>query len=96
MSSLHQSLAKAKLSGLPFNPPLPPGTPPDILAEEDADDIPFGDEEEAQDSLRPLSDHSSSAEDDSSSASSASSVDSTGTIRPNERKGRFAKRGGDR
>ena len=89
MSSLQQSLAKAKLSGLPFSPPLPPGAPSDILFEEEAEDKSL-DTEEA-DLLKPLPEHSGNMDDDSSSASSASSVGSTGTIRPNERKGRFAK-----
>ena len=88
MSSLQQSLARAKLNGLPFNPPLPPGAPPNILAEED--EIEGGSpEQEETDLLKPLPEHSGTVDDDSSSASSASSVGSTGTIKPNERKGRF-------
>ena len=89
MSSLHQSIAKQKLANLPFNPPLPPGARPDLLAQEDES---IEEENEEIDDLRPLPDgRSSSTEDDSSSASSASSASSTGTIRPNERKGRFAR-----
>ena len=83
MSSMQQSLAIAKLNGLPFNPPLPPGVSPDILTEEDTRT-----DQEENDLLKPLPEN---LDDDSSSASSASSVGSTGTVRPNERKGRFAK-----
>ena len=88
MSSLHQSLAKAKISGVPFHPPPHPETTPGFLAEEAEDRLAA---EEDTDALRPLPEQSGSTSDDSSSASSASSVGSTGTIRPNERKGIYAK-----
>ena len=90
MSFLQQSLAKAKLNGLPFDPPLPPGAPSNILAEEDEIEG-RSQEQEENDLLKPLPEYSGNVDDDSSSASSASSVGSAGTIRPNERKGRFVK-----
>ncbi|KAK4698139.1 protein phosphatase methylesterase 1, partial [Lecanoromycetidae sp. Uapishka_2] len=68
MSDLQRSFAKAKLAGLPFEPPLPPN----LLEEEE--------EEDEFDDLKPLPE--SNQDDDSSSASSASSASSTGTIRP--------------
>ena len=89
MSSLQKSFAKAKLANLPFNPPLPPGVPTDLLVEEE-----IGEEEGEDDELRPLPEAvglSEAAEDDSSSASSASSTGSTNTIRPEPRKKLFAR-----
>ena len=112
MSSLQKQFAKAKLSGLPFDPPDPPevsasshseaysGNLPEVQAEDDV---------ENEDVLRPLPQPrsiggdftgleptSGGTEDDSSSASSASStssVGSVGTIRPEPRRGRFARVG---
>ncbi|KAG8526907.1 uncharacterized protein KY384_008336 [Bacidia gigantensis] len=69
MSELQRSFARAKLAGLPFEPPIPIN---DLSDEEDQDGL---------DELRPLPERSS-LDDDSSSASSASSASSTGTIRP--------------
>ena len=60
MSDLQRAFAKAKLAGLPFDPPMPP----DLVEEEE--------EEEEEDDLRPLP--NPTQEDDSSSASSASST----------------------
>lgn len=77
MSDLQRSFAKAKLAGLPFEPPLP------------ANQLHEDDEEDEPDDLKPLPD--SSQDDDSSSASSASSASSTGTIRPSPSKHLFAR-----
>ncbi|MCJ1375808.1 Protein phosphatase methylesterase 1 [Loxospora ochrophaea] len=79
MSDLQRSFAKAKLSGLPFDPPMPANA----LEEEDEED------EEEQDDLKPLPENN--RDDDSSSASSASSASSTGTIRPSPSKHLFAR-----
>lgn len=84
MSDLQRSFAKAKLAGLPFEPPLPRDQ---LLEEEETED---GDPGEENDELNPLPE-SSSADDDSSSASSASSASSTGTIRPSPSKHLFAR-----
>ena len=78
MSDLQRSFAKAKLAGLPFEPPLPPSA----RLEED-------EEEEENDELRALPE--SAPDDDSSSASSASSASSTGTVRPSPSKHLFAR-----
>lgn len=86
MSSLQRSFAKAKLAGLPFEPPLPQTTFDEAEDEEEADD----DGEDERDALRPLPDRRST-DDDSSSASSASSASSTGTIRPSPSKHLFAR-----
>lgn len=75
MSDLQRSFAKAKLAGLPFEPPLP------LHA--------FLEEDEAEDQLNSLPE--STADDDSSSASSASSASSTGTIKPSPSKHLFAR-----
>lgn len=80
MSELQRSFAKAKLAGLPFEPPLPPShlyENDGILEEDETDD------------LRPVPE--STQDDDSSSASSASSASSTGTIRPSPSKHLFAR-----
>ncbi|KAK0516067.1 hypothetical protein JMJ35_002101 [Cladonia borealis] len=77
MSDLQRSFAKAKLAGLPFEPPLPPMHVEDDEGEDEVDD------------LKPLPD--STQDDDSSSASSASSASSTGTIRPSPSKHLFAR-----
>ena len=77
MSDLQRSFAKAKLAGLPFEPPLPPMHVEDDEGEDDVDD------------LKPLPDPAQ--DDDSSSASSASSASSTGTIRPSPSKHLFAR-----
>ncbi|KAI4160646.1 MAG: hypothetical protein LQ342_005579 [Letrouitia transgressa] len=76
MSSLQRSKAKAKLNGLPLEPPLPPLS----LNEEDE----YQDEE--TDDLQCKSEITQ--DEDSSSASSASSV---GTIRPSPSKHLFAR-----
>jgi hypothetical protein len=86
MSSLQQSIAKQKLGGLEPPPhPLSQSITPSANVEESK-----GSSEE-EDDLKPLPESKASLEDDSSSASSASSVSSAGTIRPNEKKGRFTK-----
>ncbi|KAL9014922.1 MAG: hypothetical protein Q9173_000427 [Seirophora scorigena] len=72
MSELQRSFAKAKLAGLPTEPPLPPNA----LIERNEFD------EEDTDELQARPD--SEQDEDSSSASSASSASSTGTIRPNK------------
>ena len=77
MSDLQRSFAKAKLAGLPFEPPLPPHQLEEDILEDERDD------------LRPLPD--SVQDDDSSSASSASSASSTGTIRPSPSKHLFTR-----
>ena len=77
MSDLQRSFAKAKLAGLPFEPPLPPMHVEDDEGEDEVDD------------LKPLPDPTQ--DDDSSSASSASSASSTGTIRPSPSKHLFAR-----
>lgn len=78
MSDLQRSFAKAKLAGLPFDPPMP------------STDLPDEDEHaEEADYLKPLPDPTQ--DDDSSSASSASSASSTGTIRPSPSKHLFAR-----
>ena len=82
MSSLQRSFAKAKLAGLPFEPPIPQDTFEEELEEDDT--------VEEHDGLTPLPDQKS-ADDDSSSASSASSASSTGTIRPSPSKHLFAR-----
>lgn len=80
MSDLQRSFAKAKLAGLPFEPPLPPNALQEQYEE---------DEEGENDDLKPLPE--SIPDDDSSSASSASSASSTGTIRPSPSKHLFAR-----
>ncbi len=77
MSDLQRAFAKAKLAGLPFDPPLPPEQ---LREDEEEDEI---------DDLKPLPE--SAQDDDSSSASSASSASSTGTIRPSPSKHLFAR-----
>ena len=77
MSDLQRSFAKAKLAGLPFEPPLPPTHVEEDEGEDEVDD------------LKPLPDPTQ--DDDSSSASSASSASSTGTIRPSPSKHLFAR-----
>ncbi len=79
MSDLQRAFAKAKLAGLPFEPPLPANA----LQEE------YEEDEDANDDLKPLPE--STPDDDSSSASSASSASSTGTIRPSPSKHLFAR-----
>ena len=69
MSELQRSFAKAKLAGLPLEPPLPQSENNLALVEE-----------ENSDELQSFPD--SGQDEDSSSASSASS---TGTIRPNSK-----------
>ena len=81
MSNLQRSFAKAKLAGLPFDPPLPHST----FEEEQGETL-----EEREDDLTPLPDQKST-DDDSSSASSASSASSTGTIRPSPSNRLFAR-----
>ncbi|KAL8999728.1 MAG: hypothetical protein Q9169_001545 [Polycauliona sp. 2 TL-2023] len=71
MSELQRSFAKAKLAGLPLEPPLP------LDAFREDDEYAVGLIDDAQ-SLP-----ESPQEEDSSSASSASSASSTGTIKPN-------------
>ena len=80
MSELQRSFAKAKLAGLPYEPPLP------------INDLPEDDEDEEADNLKPLPEQNQ--DDDSSSASSASSASSTGTIRPSPSKHLFARHRG--
>lgn len=80
MSDLQRSFAKAKLAGLPFDPPMPP----DAFREEDEDE-----DGESKDDVWPIPEPT--LEDDSSSASSASSASSTGTIRPSLSKHLFAR-----
>jgi len=89
MSELQRSFAKAKLAGLPFDPPLPP-LPSEILHADLEDGEEEEEEEEEDDDLKPLPDRRS-ADDDSSSASSASSASSTGTIRPSPSRHLFAR-----
>ena len=79
MSELQRSFAKAKLAGLPFEPPSPINT----TLEDDEDDY------EQVDNVGPLPEQAQ--DDDSSSASSASSASSTGTIRPSPSKHLFAR-----
>ncbi|KAK3178701.1 hypothetical protein OEA41_000838 [Lepraria neglecta] len=76
MSDLQRSFARAKLAGLPFEPPPPPNH---LVENEEDDEI---------DDLKPLPE---APDDDSSSASSASSASSTGTIRPSPSKHLFAR-----
>ena len=82
MSDLQRSFAKAKLAGLPFDPPLPPN---ELYMNDGVEE----DEEDERDDVKPLPD--SIQDDDSSSASSASSASSTGTIRPSPSKHLFAR-----
>jgi protein phosphatase methylesterase 1 len=82
MSDLQRSFAKAKLAGLPFEPPLPPNALQEQYEEEEED-------EDENDALKPLPE--SMPDDDSSSASSASSASSSGTIRPSPSKHLFAR-----
>ena len=90
MSELQRSFAKAKLAGLPFEPPLPHYASPGIDSEVDAEEEEEGEQEEELDDLKPLPDRRST-DDDSSSASSASSASSTGTIKPSPSKHLFAR-----
>ena len=83
MSDLQRSFAKAKLNGLPFEPPLPAHHLQEEVEEEE------GEQEDEIDDLKPLPE--STQDDDSSSASSASSASSTGTIRPSPSKHLFAR-----
>lgn len=80
MSNLQRSFAKAKLAGLPLDPPLPHST-----FEEQEVTL-----EDPDDDLKPLPDQKFT-DDDSSSASSASSASSTGTIRPSPTNRLFAR-----
>ena len=84
MSELQRSFAKAKLSGLPFEPPLPPNQ-----LKEDEEDEEDEEDDDERDGLKPLPEPT--PDDDSSSASSASSASSTGTIRPSPSKQLFAR-----
>ena len=84
MSELQRSFAKAKLAGLPLEPPLPQTTSHAFDTDEEEA------EEDQNDDLKPLPDRRST-DDDSSSASSASSASSTGTIRPSPSKHLFAR-----
>lgn len=77
MSDLQRSFAKAKIAGLPSDPPIPPKQAHEEEEEDELDD------------LKPLPDPAQ--DDDSSSASSASSASSTGTIRPSPSKHLFAR-----
>lgn len=82
MSHLQRSFAKAKLAGLPFEPPLPQ-TISFLEEEEEDEEEGNGDEEgEGVEGQPPAQD------DDSSSASSASS---TRTIKPSPSKHLFAR-----
>ena len=97
MSELQRSFAKAKLTTLPFEPPLPHFASHGInldgevnAKERQEDDEEEEEEEEENDSLKPLPDRRST-DDDSSSASSASSASSTGTIKPSPSKHLFAR-----
>ena len=74
MSDLQKTFARAKLAGLPLEPPLPPN----ILLEEENED-----EGEEVNGIQQLPE--SEPDEDSSSASSASSAASTGTIKPNSK-----------
>ncbi len=85
MSDLQRSFAKAKLAGLPFEPPLPPNALQELYEEEEEED----EDEDENDALKPLPE--SIPDDDSSSASSASSASSSGTIRPSPSKHLFAR-----
>ncbi|KAI4260420.1 MAG: hypothetical protein LQ352_000282 [Teloschistes flavicans] len=73
MSHLQRSFAKAKLTGLPLEPPLSANA---LREEPELED-------EALRDVAPFPD--SAQEDDSPSASSASSASSTGTIKPNSK-----------
>ena len=93
MSELQRSFAKAKLAGLPFEPPLPHYASHgiddgEVDAEEEEGEK--QEQEEELDDLKPLPDRRST-DDDSSSASSASSASSTGTIKPSPSKHLFAR-----
>ena len=90
MSELQRSFAKAKLAGLPFEPPLPHYASHGIDGEVDAEEEEGEEQEEELDDLKPLPDRRST-DDDSSSASSASSASSTGTIKPSPSKHLFAR-----
>ena len=83
MSDLQRSFAKAKLSNLPFDPPMPLNTtlPENMLDEEGVNEAEDG-------TLKPLPGSISTAKDDDSS--SASSTSSTGTIMPEPSKHLFA------
>lgn len=74
MSNLQRSFVKAKIAGLPFEPPLPQST----FHEEDEED-------EEEDKIVHVPE--GNPDDDSSSASSASS---TGTVIPSPSKHLFA------
>lgn len=90
MSELQRSFAKAKLAGLPLDPPLPHPASNILDADVEHGEPEDDDVEEEDDALKPLPDRRS-ADDDSSSASSASSASSTGTIRPSPKKHLFAR-----
>lgn len=84
MSELQRAFAKAKMAGLPFDPPFPSDW------SDHGDHVELGEEENVEfDELKPLPD--STQDDDSSSASSASSTSSTNTIKPSPSKNRFAR-----
>ena len=87
MSDLQRSFAKAKLAGLPFEPPLPPNALQELYEEDEEEDE--DEDEDENDALKPLPE--SIPDDDSSSASSASSASSSGTIRPSPSKHLFAR-----
>ena len=85
MSDLQRSFARAKLAGLPFDPPMPSG-----FAEEDEEQ-----ENEQQGDLKSLPQgverQTKQDAQDEEDSSSASSVSSTGTIRPSPSKHLFAR-----
>ena len=87
MSELQRSFAKAKLAGLPFQPPLPQTTAHGLDGEEGEGDV----DDDPRDDLMPPPDRRSTDDDSSSSASSASSASSTGTIKPSPSKHLFAR-----
>ena len=96
MSDLQRAFAKAKLSSLPFDPPLPSGyvdeEDEEIEEMKEEEEEMEEDEDERNEGLRPLPEAplaESSRDDDSSSASSSAS--STGTVRPSPSKHLFAR-----
>ena len=89
MSDFQRSFAKAKLAILPPEPPslLREETEYDENEEDGITPLPGDTNVTAEESIAA----SAGGEDDSSSAESASSASSTGTVKPEPLKGRFAK-----
>ena len=91
MSDLQRSFARAKLAQLPPEPPFPSSLSADDYDGEDEIRPLPGEADDDEGLPADTATKAGSEDDSSSSADSASSASSTGTIKPEPRKGRFAK-----